>query len=1199
MRACAAPDSLRAGARATEANAKGRGAIGGGRRLTLALAITALAAGATPAAAIRAGAPAGARPQLDVRGGQRARIPASVSGARHAFVEQLGIESHLSIDPVGGGVRVLDRTNGFLSGPQQGDAADVALAWVRAHASVFGLTAVQIDALQLVDRFTSNDGVTHLTWVPTSHGIPAYDSELRVHVDREGRVVTASGPPLGGLSIPSATPGLSAAQALEAAQNDVGGAGGLPRGVAHSGAQRRTTFSNGDSVRLIAFDAPSGDRLAWRVFVAGEGPYMYDEVVDASAGEVLARRNLTRFAANASVFFYHPGSAADDAILPANHVVDISRWLNPSATTLSGPNAHAYADPNDNGSSDGAPVDVGPTGGNWLYAPQSVPPVSGQFCSSFTGVCTWDGGTNLTTEPTNRSQVTTQVFFYVNAFHDWLEQPDIGFTSSDHNFEGADPVQAETDDGGGVDNANMATLPDGSSPRMQMYLFKKVTRAPFPAVNGGDDASVVYHEYTHGLSNRLIDDANGLNESQGQAMGEGWSDWYAMDYLVANGYVSDTAADGEVVVGEYATDNRVHGIRNQPLDCSVGSSAPACPGTATSHGAGGFTYADLGRVGFYDASTPRFEVHDDGEIWSETLWDLRKALGASTARRLITNAMRLSPAEPTFLDERDAILLADQVEGGAHHDAIWQVFAARGMGYGARTSSPNATRAIPSFTTPQLVANGGTTLDDAAPLGDGNGVAEPGEVLRVEISLDNPGLNGLTNVHGTLSSATPGVSVVLTDARFGAIAAGASAQNGTPFAIALASSVTCGSQVPLTLHVTSDQGALDVPVVLSLGSGDSVFTSSDSFPKTIIDGNPTSTNAVSTLAVPTSGRIDHLRVTVNVTQNYVGDLRARLTAPSGKTIDLAERPGLSDDGFGSADHWNGPITFDDAASQSIQDIARGSSLTTLSGPYAPDEPLAALAGQDRAGTWTLRMTDEATPDQGTLNGWSVDTDQPACSAGLTLPSATTGAASGITPTGATLGGSVDAGGAATTYRFDYGATSAYGSWTAEAPAGAADGAVAQSAGVSGLVPETTYHFRIVALRGGIAVSYGADQTLATTAPPPPARRIAKPTHVTAKATLNARNAFVYAFRATPGLPASVRFTIPKHGRTKAIAFGARRFAVARNGRVRLTVKVGGRALAQLRRLHSAKVTVVIVLDGRAFSFALKLSAPKPRPRHRR
>ncbi len=61
---------------------------------------------------------------------------------------------------------------------------------------------------------------------------------------------------------------------------------------------------------------------------------------------------------------------------------------------------------------------------------------------------------------------------------------------------------------------------------------------PFIAGNCGDEADVVYHEYTHGLSNRLVVDANGnstLGNIQAGSMGEAWSDWYAMDFLVNQG----------------------------------------------------------------------------------------------------------------------------------------------------------------------------------------------------------------------------------------------------------------------------------------------------------------------------------------------------------------------------------------------------------------------------------------------------------------------------------------------------------------------------------------------------------------------------------------------------------------------------------------------------------------------------------------
>ena len=53
---------------------------------------------------------------------------------------------------------------------------------------------------------------------------------------------------------------------------------------------------------------------------------------------------------------------------------------------------------------------------------------------------------------------------------------------------------------------------------------------------------------------------------------------------------------------------------------------------------------------------------------------------------IVTQAMRLSPPEPSFLDMRNAILQADTARfDGAHHATIWSVFARRGMGWDAST----------------------------------------------------------------------------------------------------------------------------------------------------------------------------------------------------------------------------------------------------------------------------------------------------------------------------------------------------------------------------------------------------------------------------------------------------------------------------------------------------------------------------------
>lgn len=103
---------------------------------------------------------------------------------------------------------------------------------------------------------------------------------------------------------------------------------------------------------------------------------------------------------------------------------------------------------------------------------------------------------------------------------------------------------------------------------------------------------------------------------------------------------------------------------------------------------------------------------------------------------------------------------------------------------------------------------------------------------------------------------------------------------------------------------------------------------------------------------------------------------------------------------------------------------------------------------------------------------------------VTPPTVTTGAAREVTPSSATLGGTVNTYGAATTYWFEYGATSAYGSKTAEASLPAAPGQPASatsstvSAAIGGLAPSTTYHFRLVAKNAG-GTTQGADQAFTT------------------------------------------------------------------------------------------------------------------------
>jgi hypothetical protein len=95
------------------------------------------------------------------------------------------------------------------------------------------------------------------------------------------------------------------------------------------------------------------------------------------------------------------------------------------------------------------------------------------------------------------------------------------------------------------------------------------------------------------------------------------------------------------------------------------------------------------------------------------------------------------------------------------------------------------------------------------------------------------------------------------------------------------------------------------------------------------------------------------------------------------------------------------------------------------------------------------------------------------------PAATTAAATAVTATTATLNGTVSPNKESTTYRFEYGATTAYGSLTPAATVGGnADRSV--SVDVGALAPSTTYHFRLVATNAS-GTAMGADARF-TTAP---------------------------------------------------------------------------------------------------------------------
>jgi hypothetical protein len=103
---------------------------------------------------------------------------------------------------------------------------------------------------------------------------------------------------------------------------------------------------------------------------------------------------------------------------------------------------------------------------------------------------------------------------------------------------------------------------------------------------------------------------------------------------------------------------------------------------------------------------------------------------------------------------------------------------------------------------------------------------------------------------------------------------------------------------------------------------------------------------------------------------------------------------------------------------------------------------------------------------------------PAAASAAAKPTVTTGGASAVTVSSATLHGTVNPQGALTTYSFQYGTTRRYGGQTPLASAGAGSRAVKVAAAIGALAPATTYHYRVLATNAKGATA-GGDRTFKT------------------------------------------------------------------------------------------------------------------------
>lgn len=403
----------------------------------------------------------------------------------------------------------------FLAPETAAQSTEVALAQLESRAEALGLTARDVSGVEVTASYTSeHNGITHVFVRQQHGGLPVFNAVGGIHLTRSGEVLKLDADFVPGIAgkAPAPSPALDAPGAIRSAADVLGIQGAVPDEIAASLKQRGAVrFAAGEisrdpiPVRLGYWHRDDGTvALAWQLVVHERtvDSDWWEMTVDAASGAVLKQYNyqvghnwasLYRPAPASQAFARHWQHAQDSAPSTIAHAQATGTYRvyplptespNHGERILVGSDASDdLASPfgwHDTNAAVGAEYTI--TRGNNAHAYEDRADANTPGYSP-------DGGASLTFDFTldperspiiSQDAVITNMFYWTNVIHDVLYH--YGFTESAGNFQqnnygrgaslgAGDAVRAEAQDGSGTNNANFATPPDGSQPRMQMYLW--------------------------------------------------------------------------------------------------------------------------------------------------------------------------------------------------------------------------------------------------------------------------------------------------------------------------------------------------------------------------------------------------------------------------------------------------------------------------------------------------------------------------------------------------------------------------------------------------------------------------------------------------------------------------------------------------------------------------------------------------------
>src|SRR6476659_5601494 len=304
------------------------------------------------------------------------------------------------------------------------------------------------------------------------------------------------------------------------------------------------------------------------------------------------------------------------------------------------------------------------------------------------------------------------------------------------------------------------------------------------------------------------------------------------DGNIALGYSksSTTVEPGAYVTGRLASD---------PIN-TMGAEVQMQAGIGAQLGAGNrwgdyssMTLDPIDQCTFY--YTNEYLKTNGGFNWSTRIAAFKFPSCASAAGLWGTVTGTITSSETSAPISGVTVTLSNGYAGASNASGVYSILVPAGS-YTATAADParNCTSSTPASATvappgggtvtqnfqmtgrSKLEANG-FTIDDS--LGNNNGIVNRAECVRVNLGVKNNGCAKETGISATLTTTTPGVTIVNANSTYPDMLIDGSSTNATPFKISVANSFVCGTEIALSLNLTYAGGSKSISFTVPTCAG--------------------------------------------------------------------------------------------------------------------------------------------------------------------------------------------------------------------------------------------------------------------------------------------------------------------------------------------------------------------------------------------